>query len=84
MTDVSACAQVMGWTAGAIVVGAVMYPLLRLARRREWCRFVGQDPHEYKVLLLAPMMYPLYSSCPADAVTVSPGPHAHAMHTPTP
>ena len=32
-----------------MVAGAVMYPLLRLARRKEWCRFVGQDPHEYKV-----------------------------------
>ncbi len=60
----------MGWTAGAIVVGAVMYPLLRLARRKEWCRFVGQDPHEYKVLLLAPIMYPFHV----------PPPHAPMMY----
>ncbi|EIE19872.1 amino acid transporter [Coccomyxa subellipsoidea C-169] len=43
--------MVMGWTAGAIVVGAVMYPTLRLMRSKKWCRFVGQDPHEYKVAL---------------------------------
>lgn len=47
-------AQVIGWTVGAIVVGALMYPLLQLARAKEWCRFVGQTPHEYKVTLLIP------------------------------
>ena len=41
--------QVIGWTLGAIVIGALLYPLLMMARERKWCRFVGISPHEYKV-----------------------------------
>ena len=41
--------QVIGWTLGAIVIGALLYPLLMTARERKWCRFVGISPHEYKV-----------------------------------
>ena len=44
-----AAMQVIGWTIGAIIVGAVLYPLLVMARERKWCRFVGISPHEYKV-----------------------------------
>ena len=40
--------QVIGWTVGAIVIGALLYPLLMMARERKWCRFVGISPHEYK------------------------------------
>ena len=41
--------QVIGWTLGAMVMGALLYPLLMMARERKWCRFVGISPHEYKV-----------------------------------
>ena len=40
--------QVIGWTVGAIIIGALLYPLLMMARERKWCRFVGISPHEYK------------------------------------
>ena len=41
--------QVMGWTAGSMLVGALLYPLLQAARAGGWCTFVGPSPHEYKV-----------------------------------
>ncbi len=41
--------QVIGWTVGAMLVGAGLYPLLQAARERDWCTFVGTTPHEYKV-----------------------------------
>ncbi len=41
--------QVIAWTIGAIILGALLYPLLMMARERRWCRFVGISPHEYKV-----------------------------------
>ena len=40
--------QVLAWCGGAIVLSAASYPLLQLAREREWCRFVGSSPHEFK------------------------------------
>lgn len=43
--------QVIGWTVGAIIIGALLYPLLMMARERKWCRFVGISPHEYKEAL---------------------------------
>ncbi|CAK0783918.1 hypothetical protein CVIRNUC_007118 [Coccomyxa viridis] len=43
--------MVIGWTVGAIVIGALLYPLLMMARERKWCRFVGISPHEYKETL---------------------------------
>ena len=45
--------QVIAWTLGAIIMGALLYPLLMMARERKWCRFVGISPHEYKVGTLA-------------------------------
>ena len=60
--------QVIGWTVGAIIIGALLYPLLMISRERKWCRFVGISPHEYKEVwhllllsvrsLLEPISYP--------------------------
>ena len=56
--------QVIGWTVGAIVVGALLYPLLMMARERKWCRFVGISPHEYKEVRHPALLLPL---CAATA-----------------
>ena len=37
----------IGWTLGAIVVGAGLYPLLQTARKEQWCRFMGTSPHDF-------------------------------------
>jgi len=44
-------AQVLAWCGGAILLSTLSYPLLQLAREREWCRFVGSSPHEFKAQL---------------------------------
>ena len=38
----------LGWTLGAGALGCVLYPLLQLARRRQWVPFEG-CVHEFKV-----------------------------------
>ena len=37
-------AQVMAWTGGVMVAGALLYPLLQTARARGWCEFAGTQP----------------------------------------
>lgn len=44
-------AQVLAWCGGAIVLSSGSYPLMQLAREREWCSFVGSSPHEFKAQL---------------------------------
>jgi len=36
--------QVMAWTGGVMVAGALLYPLLQTARARGWCEFAGAQP----------------------------------------
>lgn len=43
--------QVLAWCCGAILLSGLSYPLLQLAREREWCNFVGSSPHEFKAQL---------------------------------
>lgn len=43
--------QVLAWCGGAILLSTLSYPLLQLARQREWCKFVGSSPHEFKAQL---------------------------------
>lgn len=32
-------------------MSVLSYPLLQVARTRQWCRFVGSSPHEFKAQL---------------------------------
>lgn len=38
----------LAWCGGAILLSSLSYPLLQLARERQWCKFVGSSPHEFK------------------------------------
>ena len=49
--------HVMAFTGGAMVLGAILYPLLQHARTKGWCAFEGITPDEYKEHL-----YTTYSS----------------------
>ena len=40
--------KVIVFTGGAVLVGAVLYPLLQTARRLGWCAFEGVTPDEFK------------------------------------
>ena len=42
------CLQVLAWCGGAILLSMLSYPLMQLARERQWCKFVGSSPHEFK------------------------------------
>ena len=41
----------IAWTLGCMVLGLILYPLLQLAREREWCEFSGTSPHEFRTNL---------------------------------
>ena len=77
--------QVIGWTVGAIVIGALLYPLLMMARERKWCRFVGISPHEYKevrhLLLLSVRspLKPVHTMLAASGVPELPKKVAHLL-----
>ena len=60
---ICACGQVMAWTLGAIVLGAVLYPLLQRARRDGWCDFMGTSPHDFSDALKGKFMP--YSGAPS-------------------
>lgn len=47
----TSCLQVLAWCGGAIVLSTLSYPLLQFAREKEWCKFVGSSPHEFKAQL---------------------------------
>ena len=57
--------QVMGWTAGAILLGAVTYPLLQKARKSGWCHFLGTSPHDFSDSLKGKFVP--YSGAPSRA-----------------
>ena len=38
----------IAWTVGCMALGLILYPLLQLAREREWCEFSGTSPHEFR------------------------------------
>mmetsp|Transcript_4868 Transcript_4868/g.13997 ORF Transcript_4868/g.13997 Transcript_4868/m.13997 type:complete len:580 (+) Transcript_4868:264-2003(+) len=44
--------KVVCWTVGAIVVGAVLHPLMQLARRKEWMTFVETSPEKFAASLV--------------------------------
>lgn len=45
--------QMIGWTVGCILIGLLLYPLLQLARKKEWFEFVGETPHDFQANLYA-------------------------------
>lgn len=55
--------QMMGWTLGAILLGAVLYPLLQMARENQWCEFLGTSPYDFSDALKG--MFLPYSGAPS-------------------
>lgn len=58
-------AQVMGWTAAAILLGSILYPLLQHAREQQWCTFLGTSPHDFSDALRGKFV--AYSAAPSRA-----------------
>ena len=47
----------IAWTLGCMFLGLVLYPLLQLARKHEWCEFAGVSPHEFRTNLYSNLPY---------------------------